>query len=127
MAKGAPTKRNREKPPTERDRRQHPRIRAFGHVHGRPAQLELSLELQDISAGGFSVESPIAFPLDTEFWFEFTANVGWAMLRAKCMHCVKASPLYGDVYFAGFRFVSCDQKDSRAITDLVNRVLEAVC
>ena len=105
------------------ERRYYPRVRLCGEVNGRPVPMQIPLVLQDISLGGFAVEGAIGFSPGAVHWFELTATVGWAMVKAICVHCVHADPLYGDVYFAGFEFDQKDEKEQRAVAALVSKVL----
>jgi hypothetical protein len=107
------------------ERREFPRIRLFGDLHGRPVPLQVTLVLQDISVGGFSVESPIDFRPGVQFWFELIGSGSSAMLRATCLHCVRANPFYGDVFFAGFQFTRSEERDLEGIWTMVNDVLKS--
>ena len=109
----------------EQERREFPRIRAFGELHGRPVPLQVTLVLEDLSLGGFSIESPLDFRPGVEYWFELIGRDGAAMLRAICMHCAGTSPFYGADYFAGFRFARTDEKDIEAIGAMVDGLLTA--
>lgn len=86
--------------------------------------LDDGLRVQDISLGGFAVETPLGFMPGSEHAFEFTTTDGQqAVLRATNVHCMRINRRDGHaVYFAGFAFDRLRAEDRQAIDDLVNAV-----
>jgi hypothetical protein len=69
--------------------------------------------IRDLSLGGFSTESHVAFPPRTRHHFRFTTRGGSVvLLEASAVHCrlVAANEL-GLCYVTGFEFVSHERAD----------------
>jgi hypothetical protein len=109
-----------------RSRRRHPRLEVLNRVEGRLVPSDLAIVVRDISLGGFSAESPVAFPPRTRHHFRFTSRSGPVVqLEASSIHCrlVAANEL-GQRYITGFEFVT-DEHADEALTLLLESLAEA--
>jgi hypothetical protein len=59
-----------------RDRRTTPRLEVLSQIHGRLVPFGVPLTIREISAGGFSLESSVAFPVGGRYWFRFATAAG---------------------------------------------------
>jgi hypothetical protein len=95
------------------ERRGVPRLQVLGRIQGRVVSLPLPVELRDMGPSGFSVESPLPFPLGARRLFLFTTAGGLQVLiegaAAHCWHDGKAAR-----YVTGFRFMHSRLTDTSA-------------
>jgi hypothetical protein len=106
-----------------RSRRRHPRLEVLDIVQGRLVPTDTPIVIRDLSVGGFSAESSVAFPPRTRHHFRFTTRGGSVvLLEASAVHCrlVAASEL-GMSYITGFEFVGRERADE-AIAVLLDAV-----
>jgi hypothetical protein len=95
------------------ERRGTPRLQVLGRIQGRLLSLPLPVELRDLGPSGFSVESPLPFPLGARRLFLFTTAGGLQVLiegaAAHCRHDDEAAR-----YVTGFRFMHSRLTDTTA-------------
>jgi len=105
------------------DRRQWPRLRLTGELHGGLLPFAHVLAVRDVSEGGFAVEAPIAFVPGIQYLFEFsTAGRKHRPLKAVSVHCMRVSQGTGTCYLAGFEFMMSDAVDRQTIDAMLNDV-----
>jgi len=105
-------------------RRAHPRVEVMGQLYGQPETGRAPLSVRNISAGGFAIESPVAYQLGSQHLFRFT-TIGneVVFLNARAIHAHRVDHEAGPPFFVvGFSFVHDGTFAERAI----NRLLEAV-
>jgi hypothetical protein len=86
------------------ERRDAPRLQVLGRIQGRLLSLPLPVELRDMGPSGFSVESPLPFPVGTRRLFLFTTAGGLQVLiEGAAVHCRHDGE--DARYVTGFRFV----------------------
>jgi hypothetical protein len=104
-------------------RRRGPRIEVLGQFHGQFVPTELPLLIRNLGAGGFGIESSIAFPVGTVQKFRFTTVSGIAIVvsaEVKHCHAVQGGDA-PDRYRAGLSFVhEPGGVTVRAIEELLN-------
>jgi len=114
----------------EESRRSDLRLQVLGQLYGHVVAFDVPLAVQNISAGGFAVDSPIPFSSGTSHRFRFTTNDGRTILvHAQTVHCLRVRTPDGDTrYLAGFEFI-CEPDDDRAregIAALIDAALSAL-
>lgn len=104
-------------PSPERDycRRSDLRLQILGQLYGHIVALDMPLVVQDLSAGGFAVESQISFFPGASHQFRFTTAAGTPIVvNAQAIHCHPIVGPDGEPRFlAGFEFLK-DPDDSDA-------------
>jgi hypothetical protein len=114
----------------EESRRSDLRLQVLGQLYGHVVPFDVPLSVQNISAGGFAVDSPIPFYSGTSHRFCFTTNQGRSILvHARTAHCLRVRTPEGDTrYLAGFEFI-CEPDDERAhesVAALLDAALSAL-
>lgn len=105
-------------------RRAAPRLEVLDQFYGRLVALDLPLRVRDISAGGFSIESPISFPPGAAHQFRFTTMHGDAhILPATAIHCRTAQVRDGvNWHVTGFEFI---QDQAGEVAGVVGLLMDA--
>jgi hypothetical protein len=90
-----------------RERRRTPRVRVLGQIHGHIVTLDIPVTIREVGLGGFSIVSPVNFPVDAVHEFRLTHDDGEMItLKGKVVHCGTASATNGVVsYITGFQFL----------------------
>ena len=107
-------------PDWERCRRSDLRLQILGQLYGHIVALDLPLIVQDLSAGGFAVESQISFFPGASHQFRFTTSAGTPIVvHAQAIHC---HPIIGpdakQRFLAGFEFLKDpDDTDAKEAVD----------
>jgi len=107
--------------PAGAERRRFPRVQIFGELSGElVAPFQLTLNVIDISRGGFAVESPVPFTRDAEYAFQFVSQGRrQRTLTATNVHSVPAAGRAGNAaYIAGFSFAPRDERDVQLIDEI---------
>ena len=114
------------KSPQER-RRAH-RVEVLGQLHGHVVALKLPLVVRDIGSGGFSVETPVPFPIDSTHSFRFTTADGHEVrVKAESVRCLRVSPADAHpAYITGFEFVTSDRETKECVGWLVESLAGAL-
>ena len=88
------------------DRRRHPRVAVMSRLRGYWVELDVTVTVRDVSLGGFSVLSPVPFPIGSAQSFLFSTVDGRETLAlVECRHCAPAADTGGPaVYLAGLQF-----------------------
>jgi len=118
-------------PPTaESCRRRDLRLQILGQLYGHTVALDVPLAVQNLSAGGFAIDSPIPFQAGTEHQFRFTTEKGQAVtVTAQVVHSMRCpSPAREARYLVGFEFVRESDADGskEAIDTLLDTALSVL-
>jgi len=110
------------------ERRQSHRVEVLGQLHGHVVALKLPLVVRDIGSGGFSVETPVPFPIDSTHLFRFTTAEGHEVrVKAESVRCLRVSPSDAHpAYITGFEFITSDRETKESIGWLVERLADAL-
>jgi hypothetical protein len=103
------------------DRRRSPRVEIGSDEEGPLLSVEVIVAVREASAGGFSVESQLPFPVGSAHDFRVQNRSGQsATVHAVCRHCMRINrPNGSSSYIAGFEFTSQSAGSSRIITEAV--------
>ena len=101
------------------DRRRNPRISVVARIHSHLVTLNMPTTILDFSAGGFLMQSPVAFPVGAIEEFRFTAENVEVILRARVMRVLTAYRSDGMVYMTGLQFL---EEQSEPISRLLATV-----
>lgn len=101
--------------------RRSPRIEVMGQLHGQLVPMNLPLDVKDLSAGGFAVESTVNFPIGAVHRFRFITRTGAQVLvRATARHCRQVETADGTArYIAGFSFILDAGGETEAAIELM--------
>jgi hypothetical protein len=85
-----------------------PRLEVIGQVRGDVVRLNVPLAMRDLSAGGFSIESSVAFHRGSHHQFRFTTAAGIAVvLRGRVVYSRAWGSRNGALgHVTGFAFVA---------------------
>ena len=110
------------------ERRRSHRVEVLGQLHGHVVALKLPLVVRDIGSGGFSVETPVPFPIDSTHLFRFTTADGHEVrVKAESVRCLRVSPSDAHpAYITGFEFITSDRETKESIGWLVERLADAL-
>ena len=88
------------------ERRRFPRVAVMSRLRGYWVEFDVTVTVRDVSLGGFSVLSPVPFPIGSEQSFLFSTVDGRETLAlVECRHCAPAAATGGPlVYLAGLQF-----------------------
>ena len=71
-----------------RDRRNAPRVQAVQTLHGHIVTINAPMRVRELSLGGFSIESPFDFGVDTELDFQLSLREGEVFrVRGRVSYC----------------------------------------
>lgn len=102
------------------ERRRFPRFKVTSMIHGHWVELDLPVTIRDVSLGGFSVESPIAFPVGSDQTFLFSAADGrQTQAWCRCRHARATRVNGAPMCVAGFEFLPQPEEQLRIIIDTV--------
>jgi len=110
--------------PGER-RRKTPRIEVLGHLHGQLVAMDVPIIVRNLGAGGFGIESEVAFPVGATHTFRFTAATGFRIVvSGAARHCQPFTGADGVMrYRAGFEFLfDANGQTARAVEALLEAV-----
>ncbi len=117
-------------PAADACRRRDLRLQILGQLYGQLLALDVPLAVQNLSGGGFAVESPIPFYTGTSHQFRFTTNEGRSVtVTAQVVHCMRfLSPAGEPRFLAGFEFVreADDTATQAAIDTLLDSALSVL-
>ncbi|MGQ0737257.1 MAG: PilZ domain-containing protein [Acidobacteriota bacterium] len=86
------------------DRRNNPRVRILGRLHGRAIALEVPVTVTEISLGGMGIQTDAPFPTGAVHEFELTlGDESVVTLRGKVVHCQKVPGEAGG-FLSGVQF-----------------------
>ena len=108
------------------DARRNPRFLANGLIAVEILYADLTLELRDLGAGGFSIIAPRAFPRGMTHRFTFATPAGQSVrLLAKAIHCRQEPPTTGAPRFVtGWEFMAGSaEATNRSIEALLETVI----
>jgi hypothetical protein len=105
------------------DRRRAPRVELLGRLHGKIASFEVGITVREMSLGGLSMETPIAFPEGVVHDFRLTlGDESAVVLRGRVVYCrAQPGPDGSPLYVSGVEFVE-DEEPGGAVDDLLNRM-----
>jgi hypothetical protein len=108
------------------DRRRAPRFELLGRVHGQIVSVATAVRIREISFGGLSFESSIAFPIGAVH--EFRLQLGDSsdvVLRGRVVRCLQHGMVDGAFrYTTAVQFVDDDPPpdDEPSIGDLIRKI-----
>jgi hypothetical protein len=108
-----------------RDRRRSPRIEILDRVHGQIATLNLDVRVREMSLGGMSMETAIAFPPGALHEFRLALGDGsFVLLPGRIAHCREITTPDGQrAYVTGVQFVDEQPAEGDlSVGDLVQRI-----
>jgi hypothetical protein len=99
-------------PPAER--RTAPRLEVLSQFHGHLVPFGVPLRVRDVSAGGFSIESSVPFPVGARHEFRFTTASGQEVrIAATVMHTQPAgADAESPTYICGLAFLHDPNHDT---------------
>jgi hypothetical protein len=108
------------------DRRRAPRFELLGRVHGQVVSLATAVRVREISLGGLSFESTIAFPIGAlhEFRLQLGDNSD-VVLRGRVVRCLQHGHVDGEArYTTAVQFVEdpTPPDDEPSVGDLIQRI-----
>ena len=107
---------------TGAERRRYPRARVLSALEGYDVGAGASVNVLEISLGGFSVESAVMFEVGSEQTFLFsTAEGAETMLRCVCRHA-RGVQVTGPRCVAGFEFLPDQESSLKVIVDVYERL-----
>ena len=119
----SPSPPSRNLSPAPVNRRRMPRLRVMSTLYGYGVELDLKVTIREVSLGGFSVESPIPFPIGAEQTFLVTTADGReTMVRCKCRHSHTTDSQGATVCVAGFEFLPQPAENLRIIAETIERL-----
>ena len=107
-------------PPVDTCRRRDLRLQILGQLYGYVVALDVPLAVQNLSPGGFAIESPIPFATGTSHQFRFTTDQQRPIvIGARTVHCMRyVTPRGQATYLIGFEFLfEPDADAARAAID----------
>jgi len=105
------------------ERRQSPRLQILEDLHGRVVPLGLEMTMRDVSLGGFSVESPIAFPVGAVHRFRFNLDDSRLVtVVARVVHTTPVMTDRGQSYRTGLQFITSTDEFRQAVEVLLDRM-----
>ena len=107
---------------TGAERRRFPRARVLSALAGYDVGAEASVNIVEISLGGFSVESAVMFEVGSEHTFLFsTAEGAETMVRCVCRHA-RGVEVSGPRCIAGFEFLPGQESSLQIIVQVYERL-----
>ena len=104
------------------ERRRFPRARVLSTLQGYDVDADASVNVLEISLGGFSVESPVMFEVGSEQTFLFsTAEGAETMVRCVCRH-TRDTQASGPRCVAGFEFLPGQEASLEIIVQVYERL-----
>jgi hypothetical protein len=108
------------------DRRHAPRFELLGRVHGQVVSVATAVRVREISLGGLSFESAIAFPIGAlhEFRLQLGDNSD-VVLRGRVVRCLQHGHIDGEPrYTTAVQFVEdpTPPDDEPSVGDLIQRI-----
>jgi hypothetical protein len=106
------------------ERRQTPRIKIFGRLHGHLVALDVPVAVTGIGQGGLSIETPVNFPIGIVHEFQLAVNdLVTVRLKGRIVHCRQVSGKDDNPrYAAGVEFVHEEwEAGAEAVRDLIQR------
>jgi hypothetical protein len=113
--------------PIDIERRRYPRIAILEQLHSQFVSLNVPVLTCDVSAGGFAIKAPVAFPEGDIHEFLFTRDDGVSLLvTGRAAH---SRPVVGPTgtpaHLTGFDFVLDDARTRRAVENLIEHLRSA--
>src|SRR5579864_9723629 len=108
------------------ERRRSPRFELLGRLHGQVVSVATDVRVREISLGGLSFESAIAFPVGAIH--EFRLQLGdrsSVILRGRVVRCLKHGIVDGTLkYTTAVQFIDDDlpPNDEARIRDLIQKI-----
>lgn len=105
------------------ERRHSPRLQILEDLHGRIVPLGLDITIRDISMGGFSVESPVQFPVGAVHRFRFNLdNERLLTVVARVVHSRPIVTDRGPAHRTGLQFITSTAEFRQAVEVLLDRM-----
>ena len=108
---------------TGAERRRFPRVRVLSALAGYDVDGEASVNIVEISVGGFSLESGVMFAVGSEHTFLFSTGEGAeTMVRCVCRHARRAHVKGETGCSAGFEFLPGQESSLTVIIEVHKRL-----
>jgi len=106
------------------ERRRTPRVALLGQVHGQIASLDVPIRVREMSLGGLSMETSIAFPVGALHDFSLTLGDGASVqLRGEVIYSKQMSTADGSALFiTGVRFVGDESEEAAGAEQIIGRI-----
>jgi hypothetical protein len=107
------------------DRRRSPRFELLGRVHGQVVSLATPVRVREVSLGGLSFDSEIAFPVGAIH--EFRLQLGdrtTVVLRGRVVRCLQHESDGAWQYTTAVQFIDDEPPpdDEQSIDDLIQKI-----
>ena len=108
---------------TGAERRRFPRVRVLSALAGYDVDGEASVNIVEISIGGFSLESGVMFVVGSEQTFLFSTGEGAeTMVRCVCRHARPARVKGEAGCIAGFEFLPGQESSLKVVVEVYERL-----
>ena len=118
------------RPPTDSERRRHPRVPISGQITGQLLSSAEDVIVRDISVAGFLIESREYFREDSVHEFRLTTATGKleTRLTARCVYSHPRRVLSGPPsHLTGFEFVEPRGREAQArVLEMISQVTSVV-
>jgi hypothetical protein len=106
------------------DRRRFRRVQVRGLLRGKVVTTATSMDVQDLSFGGFAAETATPFHHGRLYDFEFTAPTGPPIVvSARVAYCQRVSEADSPPrYHSGFEFIHPHEESRLAVGELIAHV-----
>jgi hypothetical protein len=108
------------------ERRRSPRFELLGRVHGQIVSMNTSVRIREVSMGGLSFESSIAFPIGAIHDFRLQmGDDSDVLLRGRVVRCFQHGFVDGvPRYTTGVQFIEDEPPpdDEPTISDLIKKI-----
>jgi hypothetical protein len=109
------------------ERRRSPRVEVVGRVHGRAVALDVPITVREISLGGMSIDTPVAFEIDSVHHFSLTLGDGSVAMiagRVRYSRQVSAEGAEGSAatFLTGLEFIEEDSPGESPFEDVMRRM-----
>jgi hypothetical protein len=107
------------------ERRRSPRVELLSELHGQLVPFDVAVVIREASDGGFSMESPVLFPIGSEQMFRLRADSGAATtVRAVCRHSMRVNRLDGPSFsISGFEFLPQPEENLRLVCETIRAIV----
>lgn len=107
------------------DRRRSPRFELLGRVHGQVVSLATPVRVREVSLGGLSFDSEIAFPVGAIH--EFRLQLGdrtTVVLRGRVVRCLQHETDGAWQYTTAVQFIDDEPPpdDEQSLNDLIQKI-----
>jgi hypothetical protein len=107
------------------DRRRSPRVELVSDLHGQLVVSDVAVVIREASEGGFSVESPVLFPVGSEHMFRLSVDSATSTtVFALCRHSMRVNRLDGpSFHISGFEFLPQPEENLRLVRETIRAIV----